>query len=232
MSRTVRPVGPVTKAQWSLNTIPKAGPVVTFPRYSTFDEIASGMPGSAVPGAAPKAIAPATKIARDASRTALRLLTGDAAIPGRPYPNAQRVRSLSSGYREEQNLKRRCSHSHAQADAGREAEHQERPASGAEEAHDLSPTEGCSPGPGTPGRRGTQAWGRAGPRPRGSDPSAALRAREEAGHPGPVPDGEVGPDHGPPAVPLEPGIERSASGDGEAVDLGSHEPGQLLAVSS
>ncbi len=42
MSSTVSPEGPVTNAQLSLNTIPSAGPVGTFPRTWTLDDLASG----------------------------------------------------------------------------------------------------------------------------------------------------------------------------------------------
>ena len=50
MSSTVSPAGPVTKAQWSANTIPSAGPVGTLPSCCTLEDFASGgTPGARSP---------------------------------------------------------------------------------------------------------------------------------------------------------------------------------------
>src|SRR5438067_1422080 len=85
-------------------------------------------------------------------------------------------------------------HGDEEADTGGEAEHPEGAAGREAEADDRPPSREHAPRPAAAGAAGAETRRRGGARTRGAQPLAALRDREEAGHPGPLEDGQVGSD--------------------------------------
>src|SRR6266508_3900446 len=93
---------------------------------------------------------------------------------------------------------------HEKANPGREAEHPEGAAGGEAQAHDREPPEEHTPRAPDGGAEGSAARRQGRPRPRGPQPAAALRGRQEARHPRTLEHGQVGSDQGDPQVRLNP----------------------------
>src|SRR5215208_2053376 len=97
---------------------------------------------------------------------------------------------------------RRRRNAHQAPGSGREAERQEGPAGGAQQADDRPPAEEHAPGAREAGCEGPSARRRGRARARGPESRAAVRDRKEAGHSRSLEVGEVGSDRRDPQIAL------------------------------